>query len=555
MPKALGHFYRKKNYGTAGRFLPGKDYSDFFIDLGKTIGREEKGLLKLKRNPVSRFFDKRRISRARDELSTMQREFGSPNSARGSIIIDTSQVTKGNIKGLIKHERLHSTLGANPQKKAGLQSTEVPEQFSKWLKKNPAYQNATDDVVREEYFAFGIQDAYQNRATGGRNVFAAARKGLQSQGLMKEVPTQIAKTKKGWTKRFWNPFGRKFSGSDDRANTVEGLRHGGLAEKLRRIFTPFSSGWDALRNLVKGAETFEDMVGSKGFQMALSGAKKGKLLGEGGFGNAHRMHGSFRGEEFSFVRKTGMIGEHEGAMMKKFGDDFAPSFYGEGVGKGKTAYLDMEEIAGESLFDLGRQRKLTGDILEQYEDKLGKMHEAGMVHADAALSNVMITKEGKVGLIDFGGAGPAGTEFRSHMPGVGMRQHRIGRTDIEMSRLPSGASKTTDAAGNEVISFGERSFAIDAAYSQDAWNRFLSTRAKDEAKMEAANTIVTGGTRTANLGPKSTTVLDSNTTKALTTGTRTKAVQASKKIERATMQEETTKALFANVTGGKNSRM
>lgn len=46
-----------------------------------------------------------------------------------------------------------------------------------------------------------------------------------------------------------------FSGSDDNYNTIEGLPHGGEAEKMRRILTDFGSGWQAvfggIKNLAK----------------------------------------------------------------------------------------------------------------------------------------------------------------------------------------------------------------------------------------------------------------------------------------------------------------
>ena len=41
-----------------------------------------------------------------------------------------------------------------------------------------------------------------------------------------------------------------FSGRDDNYNTIEGLRHGGLAQQKRREMTEFGSGWDPLRALL-----------------------------------------------------------------------------------------------------------------------------------------------------------------------------------------------------------------------------------------------------------------------------------------------------------------
>lgn len=96
-----------------------------------------------------------------------------------------------------------------------------------------------------------------------------------------------------------------FSGRDDVHNSIEGLKHGGIAEQKRKEMTDFGSGYDPIRALAKTmGKTFEELVGSKGFREALTGGKTVKELASGAFGKAELMEGMFEGQAFKFVRKT-----------------------------------------------------------------------------------------------------------------------------------------------------------------------------------------------------------------------------------------------------------
>ena len=72
-----------------------------------------------------------------------------------------------------------------------------------------------------------------------------------------------------------------------------------------------------------------------------------------------------------------------------------------------TAYYVMDYIDGESLSDLIKKRgPLPEDeavaIIKKVADALGYMHEQGRFHLDVKPGNIMMRKDGKVILIDFG---------------------------------------------------------------------------------------------------------------------------------------------------------
>jgi hypothetical protein len=63
-------------------------------------------------------------------------------------------------------------------------------------------------------------------------------------------------------------FGIRFSGKDDNYNTIEGLKHGGMAQKKRREMTDFGSGWRRLFGGIKNvgnitAEHFNSLMDKK----------------------------------------------------------------------------------------------------------------------------------------------------------------------------------------------------------------------------------------------------------------------------------------------------
>lgn len=74
-----------------------------------------------------------------------------------------------------------------------------------------------------------------------------------------------------------------------------------------------------------------------------------------------------------------------------------------------TAYIIMEYLDGETLTAfLSRERKVpvekAVELMTPVIQSLEAVHKAGIIHRDIAPDNIMITKDGKVKLIDFGAA-------------------------------------------------------------------------------------------------------------------------------------------------------
>ena len=244
-------------------------------------------------------------------------------------------------------------------------------------------------------------------------------------------------------------------GFDDAFNVIEGMGHKGIAQNIRKKMTGFGSGWDALRALTKGKETFKQMTQSKGFQEALSTAKQGARLGdESAFGEAYLMKGQFRGKEFSFVRKRGEMGTEEVSTMQKFEDSFGPTVYASGS-KDKQHFIDMELFEGHSAADALDQGLFKASHMSKLQQNVEHMHKKGYVHGDLHFKNVMLTKQGQVGVIDFGFAGKVNTEFNiksfEHVPGSSVKEevmstvaahgYNVRETAMDISELQRHAAK------------------------------------------------------------------------------------------------------------------
>jgi serine/threonine-protein kinase len=91
---------------------------------------------------------------------------------------------------------------------------------------------------------------------------------------------------------------------------------------------------------------------------------------------------------------------------------------------GKTYCLVMDFVSGESLFNLVQKQGALPEIkaveyIKQIGDALIFVHQQGLVHRDAHPGNIMVQKNGKAVLIDFGIAGeimPQDGYFTSHHP-------------------------------------------------------------------------------------------------------------------------------------------
>ncbi len=141
-------------------------------------------------------------------------------------------------------------------------------------------------------------------------------------------------------------------------------------------------------------------------------------LGGGGMGEVYRARDQRLGREVALKVLRDELGlDHE--RLRRFAQEARSAsalnhpnivvvhdFDRAGAGSGEVTYLGMELVDGESLgtiLDRGPlppRRALA--IGAQIADGLAAAHERGIVHRDLKPDNVMVTREGRVKILDFG---------------------------------------------------------------------------------------------------------------------------------------------------------
>lgn len=121
-----------------------------------------------------------------------------------------------------------------------------------------------------------------------------------------------------------------FSGKDDEYNTIEGLRHEGIAGRMRKEMTDFGSGW-IRRAISKGVSStlLEEAVKRSGKSVVRTARgeifARGRMIGEGGMGEVFSVQSLRTGK--SGVYKTAKKGK--GTMDKD--NIFGPRTYAQEI--------------------------------------------------------------------------------------------------------------------------------------------------------------------------------------------------------------------------------
>lgn len=290
-----------------------------------------------------------------------------------------------------------------------------------------------------------------------------------------------------------------FSGHDDSYNTIEGLRHGGLADELRKRNTEFGSGWDKVRALAKQAgQSYESFLDSDVFQKALSEASVIKELGLDNpsvFGRAHLMRTTVQGEELLFIRKTPretmpefarreatfFKGEaenqqqfknarafdfkREGGMLRKYQEGIVPSAY-----RVTDDELIMELMPGKPIADLADEGlDIPEAAWKEYRKQAMKVASGMDFNPDIHAGNLMYDPQtGRASWIDFGLAFPNAqvenmTAARSlaqmqndislHKTGVAKAAERA-REKLEQDRIWAELDADVPAPQPSAVQFG-----------------------------------------------------------------------------------------------------
>jgi histidine kinase len=96
---------------------------------------------------------------------------------------------------------------------------------------------------------------------------------------------------------------------------------------------------------------------------------------------------------------------HEYSILKRLDNPHIPKVY-ELISSGKMVTLVMDWIEAESLKEVIRKGPIPLSLFFDYTirivEALQSMHNAGVIHRDVNPSNILISKEGEVKLVDFG---------------------------------------------------------------------------------------------------------------------------------------------------------
>jgi len=217
-----------------------------------------------------------------------------------------------------------------------------------------------------------------------------------------------------------------FSGFDDKYNTIEGLRHGGLAPVLRKILTDFGSGFDALKGVAtRLGVTIPNLLRRRGFQKALHQGTIIERIGKGRWSDVYRMQTEYKGQTFSYVKKqtrplrevfedpsavdkpadwllSGFNLKKEARMMKGLEETaFAPTVYGL---KGDSLYMEL--MKGTPVAKLLEQGDLKAVRMAEKSMESGavkELTERGIWNPDISPTNTIWNKREKVAhVVDYG---------------------------------------------------------------------------------------------------------------------------------------------------------
>ncbi|MBD2442016.1 serine/threonine protein kinase [Dolichospermum sp. FACHB-1091] len=180
------------------------------------------------------------------------------------------------------------------------------------------------------------------------------------------------------------------------------------------------------------------MVWQKGYKLQGGRYVIEKVLGEGGFGITYQAQHTLL-KQWVVIKTPNEILKNdseypnyvkrfiqEGRKLAKLSQQPHPNIVRvtELFEEGKTYCLVMDFVPGESLFNLVQKRGALPEVeavgyIKQIGEALIFVHHQGLVHRDAHPGNIMVQKNGKAVLIDFGIAGeimPQDGYFTSHHP-------------------------------------------------------------------------------------------------------------------------------------------
>jgi Tol biopolymer transport system component len=218
-------------------------------------------------------------------------------------------------------------------------------------------------------------------------------------------------------------------------------------------------------------------------------------LGAGGMGEVYRAHDTRLGREVAIKILPGELAheperrdrfEREARIVASLNHPNILALHDIGI-SGGVGYIVTEVVEGESLRCAQLTRRAALDAAAQIGDGLAAAHAAGVTHRDLKPDNVMLTRDGRVKILDFGiakAAGAAGIDAAtSASTGIGVIVGTVGYMAPEQIRGGTVDHRTDIFAFgillHELLS-GRRPFGGDSA--ADVMGSILS---QDPAELPA----------------------------------------------------------------------
>jgi serine/threonine protein kinase len=182
------------------------------------------------------------------------------------------------------------------------------------------------------------------------------------------------------------------------------------SEQKRKGKPLLSRGTTSMRTYLKNCCGWDNCDLPEVIKKNLPGYKCVDFLGEGGFGTTFMMsknlHSNIALKVVEDLDKTYL--DKEDRILKKLSSSCAKKrilCYDKRFSEGGFTYFVTEYIDGSSM-DRHIENKNSDiyKVLAQLIDSVEYIHSKGIVHFDIKPNNVMVTKEGNIKIIDFGGA-------------------------------------------------------------------------------------------------------------------------------------------------------
>jgi len=286
------------------------------------------------------------------------------------------------------------------------------------------------------------------------------------------------------------------------SNSFDGMGHTGLASHSRKKNTDFGSRWNALKGLVRAGETFEKMVAGSEFKAALSAAKQIKHIkkgpGGGFYSDIFIMEGTFRDQQFKFVRKVGHLGEHEAKAQMAGAHEMLPDVYSFKTTAGKAietdrvrlqqGVMEMEYFEGKTLSELQAAKAISGSEVNKIRGQAQELYQKtvpGWQNPDIHPGNIMMVPTGQkgtynLGLIDLGLATPTAST------GARVAEAAARIKTVELPLHPTKGPQKQESLLESMVPKSEKQRRLLEKVARQKAQQALAQKATQRATSEAA---------------------------------------------------------------------